>query len=132
MTQSLVIDILELLMDHAYLSIRNTESLSVDKTLDSGHLIQKNDIVVLQLKIDGIEVAMKKLVLKLVDASLSESQVEDATEYFEKILGEIFAGWMPISVSLLVTFYLNFKFVILLAHHVGHYAWCSEYLSRSS
>lgn len=132
MTQSLVIDILELLMDHAYLSIRNTKSLSVDKTLDSGHLIQKNDIVVLQLKIDGIEVAMKKLVLKLVDASLSESQVEDATEYFEKILGEIFAGWMPISVSLLVTFYLNFKFVILLAHHVGHYAWCSEYLSWSS
>tara|TARA_B110000285_G_C15002911_1_gene552353 strand:+ start:446 stop:682 length:237 start_codon:yes stop_codon:yes gene_type:complete len=78
-------------MDHAYLSIRNAKSLSVDKTLDGGHLIQKNDVVVFQLEIDGIKVAMKKLVLKLVDASLSESQVEDATEDFEKVLGKVFA-----------------------------------------
>ena len=78
-------------MDHAYLSIRNAKSLSVDKTLDGSHLIQKNDDVVFQLEIDGIKVAMKKLVLKLVDASLSESQVEDAAEDFEKVLGKVFA-----------------------------------------
>ena len=30
-------------MDHAYLSIRNAKSLSVDKTLDGGHLIQEED-----------------------------------------------------------------------------------------
>jgi hypothetical protein len=71
MTQSLVIDIQKLLMDHAYLPIRNTEGLSVNKTLDSGHLIQQNNIVIFYLEIDGIKVAMKEFVLKLIDSSLS-------------------------------------------------------------
>jgi hypothetical protein len=53
-TQPLVIDILKFLVNHGNLPIRNAECLSIHKTLNRRHLVEQNDVVVLDLEVDGI------------------------------------------------------------------------------
>ena len=123
--QSLVINILKLLMNHTYLPIWDTKTLSIHKTFNCSHLIQQNYIIILNLKIDCVKVTLKKFVLQLIDSSLSQSKVEDSAEDFEKILGHVFA--VSFSWTWLVWFAdLDVEFVRLLGNHVRHDAWSAE------
>lgn len=62
MTQPLIINIQKLFVNHANLPVRNTEALSIDKTLNGSHLIQQNNIIIFYLKVNCIQVTMKKFV----------------------------------------------------------------------
>ena len=56
-TQPLMIDVQKLLVNHADLLVWDAERLPVHKTLDRCHLVQQNEVVVMDVEVYGIEVA---------------------------------------------------------------------------
>lgn len=57
MTQPLMINVQKLLVYHADLLVWDAERLPVHKALDGCHLVQQNEVVVMDVEVDGIEVA---------------------------------------------------------------------------
>ena len=127
MTKSLIVNILKLFVNHAYLPVWNTKALSINKTLDGSHLIQQNNIIVLNGKINCIKIALQKLILELINSSLSQPKIKDATEHFEQVFGHVVVGWINVTRSWGVGFAdLDVEFVTLLGDHVREDAWLAE------
>ena len=45
----------------------------------------------MNVEVYSIKIADQQFIFQLINASLSEAHVKDATEYFEQVFGEIFA-----------------------------------------
>lgn len=76
-------------MNQLDLSICEAVGLSVNKTLDCGKLINKNELWVLSIVVDSIEVCVEKFVIQEIVASLLNLQVEDSAADFEKIFANV-------------------------------------------
>jgi hypothetical protein len=70
--ESLVEQVCELLVNHADLTVVQTERFAVDESLDGRQLVQDDQVAVLHFKVDGVEVILDELILQVVDASLAQ------------------------------------------------------------
>ena len=84
--------VLELDVDHAQLLLRKTEGFSVGKSLDSCQLIQEDQVIVLDVEVNGVQVLPKNLGVNHVDSSLLEAHVHNTAQYLEKVLEHVFFG----------------------------------------
>ena len=88
--KSLFVEILELLMNHTQMLVSKTECLSVCKAFDSRHLVEQNQVIVLNIEIDGVQVLLQYLSIDYVDTSLFQAHTHDAAEDLEEILEHVF------------------------------------------
>jgi len=81
--------IVEFLMDQFDLSICEAIGLSINKTLNSGQLINQNELWVVSIVVDRIKICEKELIIQVVLTSLLDLQVKDGAADFEKILANV-------------------------------------------
>lgn len=65
--------------------VGNTKRLPVDQTFDGRHLIEKHQVSVLDVVVDGVKVADQQFVFQGVDSSLHQTQVQNTTANFEYV-----------------------------------------------
>lgn len=82
-TLPLVVHVDELFVDLADLAFVDGEGLSVGKGFDGGQLIQQDKVVIQNVVVDSIKIRSQNLLIHLVETSLFESHVHNATENFE-------------------------------------------------
>lgn len=90
--KSLLVEVLELLMNHAEMLVSQTECLSVCKAFDSCHLVEKNQVVILDVEVDRVQVLLQNLRIDDVNASLFETHIHDSTQDLEKVLEHVLLG----------------------------------------
>lgn len=90
--KSLLVEVLELLMNHAEMLVSQTECLSVCKAFDSCHLVEENQVVVLDVEVDRVQVLLQNLRIDDVNASLFETHIHDSTQDLEKVLEHVLLG----------------------------------------
>lgn len=91
---SLLVEVLELDVDHAQLLLGKTEGFSVGKSLNSCQLIQKNQIIILNVEVNGVQVLPKNLGVNHINSSLFKAHVHNTAQYLEKILKHVFFGML--------------------------------------
>lgn len=81
--------VLEFLMDHLKVLVSQAERLPISKAFNRRHLVKKNQVVVLDVEVNGVKVLSQDLGVNDVDASLFEAHVHDTTKNLEQILENI-------------------------------------------
>ena len=72
--------------------VAKTKCFPVCKALDRSHLVQENEIVVLQIEVNRIQVLLENLIVNDIDAALLQPHVHDSTKNFEQVLKDILLG----------------------------------------
>ena len=104
-------------MNQSKLRIRETEGPPVGKALDRSHLVQENQIVVLQVEVDWINVLLENLRVKGIDAPLLQAHVHNTAENFKQILQHVLLRMLVKLLRILTEW--NGEFRSLDAHIVG-------------
>lgn len=77
-------------MDELDLTMAQWVSLSIDQTFDGVKLVHDYEIGVVVLVVDGVDVWLQKLVIKLVVASLLKFQILNSATNLEQVFYDIF------------------------------------------
>jgi len=88
-SHSIVMHVLEFLMNLSDLLIGQTVGLSVDKALDGGDLFSVNEIWVISIVVDGVKISVKDFVIKEVMAFLVDALVHNSADDLEEVSAHV-------------------------------------------
>ena len=94
--ESLIVEVLELVMDVAELILGKAEGLAVGKVLEGSELIQEDQVLITDVEVDPIKILAEEDLWHRIRASLLESHVHDSTEHLEEVLYKVFSFVVPV------------------------------------